>query len=50
MWLDDSTDNQELNFDGFIVSHKEKTINGLNTRGGEVITLILDYYKYFDYL
>lgn len=43
-WLDNSIDNREANFDGFIVSRKERTINRLYTHGEGLITLI-PYYK-----
>ncbi|VDN53082.1 unnamed protein product [Dracunculus medinensis] len=48
-WLDDSIDNHELNFDGFIVSRKERTINSSNIRGGGLIMLIPDYYKFITF-
>ncbi|VDN52057.1 unnamed protein product [Dracunculus medinensis] len=48
-WLNDSIDNRELNFDGFIVSRKDRTINSSNIRGGELIMLIPDYYKFITF-
>ncbi|VDN54150.1 unnamed protein product, partial [Dracunculus medinensis] len=50
-WLDDSIDNRELNFDGFIVSRviKDRTINSSNIRGGGLTMLIPDYYKFITF-
>lgn len=38
VWLDDSIDNREPNFDGFEVAHKERIVDSLNARGGRFIT------------